>query len=310
MNQNQTHKYEVRGGFLWSPKTAKGGRKHYYYDTMTQMEVGDLVFSFYDTRIQAIGVVQKRATTAPKPDFGGAGEVWDSVGWLVDVEFVPSQTPFRPKDIIDQLIPFLPGKYSPLQKNGNGIQSVYLTEINEQIAEVLLVNSGGEVGSILNQLAPTTSDEDQFEEEFPVFQDAPKVLQGDPIAIQVGEARRGQGIFKHNLRLIESKCRLTGVQDPRHLRASHIKPWSKSTTPEKIDGFNGLLLSPHVDHLFDRGFISFKDNGEILRSPRLSQKVMVQWSLDSIERTESFNKEQSHYMEFHRDEVFINGKTA
>ena len=83
MNQNQTHKYEVRGGFLWSPKTAKGGRKHYYYDTMTQMEVGDLVFSFYDTRIQAIGVVQKRATTAPKPDFGGAGEVWDSVGWLV-----------------------------------------------------------------------------------------------------------------------------------------------------------------------------------------------------------------------------------
>ena len=305
VNQNKTYQIEVKGGFLWSPKTRKGGLKNYFYDTMTFVRPGDIVFSFFKTRIQAVGVVQRSAMTAPKPaEFGAAGVAWDSTGWLVDVEFIPCQTPFRPKDVIEHLRQYLPAKYSPLLQNGNGVQNLYLTEIQESFAFALLAFGGMGLEGILHQLAPIEDPVDEAFVSVPPLQDAPKFLDGDPVKIQEVEARRGQGIFKHNLRLIESQCRLTGVKNLRHLRASHIKPWSKSTDSEKVDGANGLLLSPHVDHLFDRGFISFKNNGEILRSPVLDPVVMVQWSLDKVESAGSFNSEQSDYLEYHRDSIF------
>lgn len=301
VNQNQTHRFEVRGGYLWSPKTAKGGRKNHFYDTMAELQAGDVVFSFFDTKIQAVGVVQSQAVTAPKPEFGAAGKAWDSVGWLVDVEFVPCPAPFRPKEVIEDLIPHLPEKYAPLQKNGNGLQTIYLTEISESLAHRLLVHSQSELAVVLLDAAPLTpSYEDQPEE----FKDAPKGTMGELQKQQLVLARRGQGIFKHNVRLVESRCRLTGLARARHLRASHIKPWSKANDAEKIDGANGLLLSPHVDHLFDRGFITFRASGDVLVSSKLEDDVLERWSLESVGNAGAFSREQSVYLDYHRDEVF------
>jgi putative restriction endonuclease len=69
---------------------------------------------------------------------------------------------------------------------------------------------------------------------------------------------------------IEKCCRITQIADLRLLRASHIKPWRAcNNNQERLDGNNGLLLSPHVDLLFDRGYISVEDDGTLLRSPRI-----------------------------------------
>ena len=106
MNQNQTHRVELKGGFLWSPKTARGGRRHYFYDTMTELVPGYIIFSFFDTFIQAVGVVQGRAITAPKPEFGAAGDPWDSVGWLVEVDYWHLPAPFRPREHMQSLAPY------------------------------------------------------------------------------------------------------------------------------------------------------------------------------------------------------------
>ncbi|MEZ5459241.1 MAG: HNH endonuclease signature motif containing protein [Steroidobacteraceae bacterium] len=54
---------------------------------------------------------------------------------------------------------------------------------------------------------------------------------------------------------------------PEYLIASHAKPWRDSSNDERLDGENGLLLTPTVDHLFDRGFISFEGNGRVIVSP-------------------------------------------
>ena len=67
-------------------------------------------------------------------------------------------------------------------------------------------------------------------------------------------ARRGQGLFKQRVMRIESRCRITGVDNPSHLLASHCKPWRDSSNEERLNGENGLLLTPSIDHLFDRGF--------------------------------------------------------
>jgi predicted restriction endonuclease len=104
--------------------------------------------------------------------------------------------------------------------------------------------------------------------------------------------------------LVENHCRITGVTNIRHLRASHIKPWSLSNNDEKLDGYNGLLLSPHVDHLFDRGFISFQDSGAILVSKELSPRVLDQWSINPSQNVGDFKTGQFEYLEFHRETVF------
>jgi hypothetical protein len=62
-------------------------------------------------------------------------------------------------------------------------------------------------------------------------------------------ARRGQGLFKERVMAIESRCRITLVENPVHLMASHCKPWRDSTNEERLNGENGLLLTPSIDHL-------------------------------------------------------------
>ena len=75
---------------------------------------------------------------------------------------------------------------------------------------------------------------------------------------QLIKARRGQGTFQVRVEAIEAACRVTGVKDRQFLVASHIKPWRASDNAEKLDGNNGQLLSPHVDKVFDNGWITFR----------------------------------------------------
>jgi len=118
VNQNQTHHQEIEGGYMWSPKTKKNGARNTFYDNMTQVKPGDIVFSFFGSRIPYLGVITSHGYSRPKPDFGSAGDAWDQDGWMVNVDYRPVRNKIRPKDYIDQIRPYLPDRYSPLQKTG------------------------------------------------------------------------------------------------------------------------------------------------------------------------------------------------
>ena len=90
----------------------------------------------------------------------------------------------------------------------------------------------------------------------------------------------------------------------KHLRASHIKPWRVSTPYEKLDGNNGLLLSPHIDHLFDRGYISFAPNGSLLVAPQLTRDILEAWNINPKLTVAAFSTEQSVYLRYHNENVF------
>lgn len=301
VNQNQTYKFEVPGGFLWSPKTRADGGRNYFYETMEEVRPGDLVFSYCDTYIRAIGIVQRAAVTAPKPNFESAGSNWSNEGWYVEVEFAELTNPLKPKDFMEQIRPLLAEKYAPLQNNGNGLQGIYLTEISPQFGELLVVLSKADIGTIQQELAPLPEDESTYEINLEI---ETRKLQGDLEKVQLTKSRRGQGVFKANVRLIEDHCRITGVKNIRHLRASHIKPWSLSNNEEKLDGNNGLLLSPHIDHLFDQGFIGFTNNGKLLISNELSRSILDKWAINPNQNVGTFTAKQSKYLEFHLDTVF------
>ena len=97
----------------------------------------------------------------------------------------------------------------------------------------------------------------------------PRDTEAERLVIQ----RVGQDIFREALMTYwGGRCAVTGVAEPRLLRASHIKPWARcETDAERLDVHNGLLLAAHIDAAFDAGLISFADNGAIVFSPQFTQ---------------------------------------
>src|SRR5262245_54464224 len=124
------------------------------------------------------------------------------------------------------------------------------------------------------------------------------------------KARHGHGHFKENVMKVEAACRITMVDNPIHLIGSHIKPWRDSDNSERLDGENGLLLTPSIDHLFDRGFISFDGNGDLLISPRADNVSLERMGVRSGVNVGNFSLSQKAYLEFHRDEVFLRSRMA
>ena len=122
---------------------------------------------------------------------------------------------------------------------------------------------------------------------------------------QLVKSRVGQGLFRENVQETEHCCRVSKVADPRFLIASHIKPWRCSNNQERLDGENGLLLSPNVDRLFDRGFISFMDDGTLLISPVADRVTLGRLGVPSKANVGGFTAKQKQYLGYHRREVFL-----
>ncbi len=139
VNHKQTYKEEIGGGYVWSPKTKKNGVRNETYINLTRTAINDTVFSYAKGNIIAVGRVLGRWREAARPsEFGSVGEQWDKDGWLVPIEWVPLEFPFSPRAYLSRILDLLPQKHSPLQQNGHGNQSVYLTEISEGLGEELL----------------------------------------------------------------------------------------------------------------------------------------------------------------------------
>src|SRR5687768_1941172 len=116
VNHKQTREQEVRGGYLWSPMRNADGRFNQSYENMRLVRPGDIVFSYADAQIGAIGYVAEAASVSPKPtEFGTIGSYWANEGWLVSLHFTPAPRSLRPKDRLDSIAPLLPKKYSPIQ---------------------------------------------------------------------------------------------------------------------------------------------------------------------------------------------------
>jgi putative restriction endonuclease len=304
VNHKHTFRQEVEGSYLWSPKANKTGARNVSYDNLTRTIPGDVVFSYAEGKIGAVGVVIDRVRTAPTPTESGeaAAPVQTEAGWLLPVRFELLPQPLAPKDHMTRLAPLLPPKHSPIRASGAGNQAVYLAEIPSSLAAVLRELLEGHVQEIEEKVAIETNDQltDSAMEER-IWQ---RTNLGPREKRWLINARLGQGVFRANVERIERSCRVTGVMDRRHLRATHIKPWKLSDDREKLDGYNGLLLSPHVDHLFSRGHISFSDDGRMLISMHLNPVVVKVWGLDKPRLPEPFGPQQRAYLEFHRRYIF------
>ena len=113
--------------------------------------------------------------------------------------------------------------------------------------------------------------------------------------------RIGQGKFREELISHWGRCAISGYPNCRFLVASHIKPWSKSTSLERLNSFNGLLLLPNLDKIFDLGYITFEESGVI----RISEAV-EQPSLLGLHQGMKVELQEAHqeFMAYHRTKKF------
>ncbi|MGA4005811.1 HNH endonuclease [Ralstonia nicotianae] len=126
----------------------------------------------------------------------------------------------------------------------------------------------------------------------------PQTTEAERLVVQ----RVGQDLFRNALMdYWQGRCCVTGLAVPALLRASHIKPWAKcQSDDERLDVFNGLLLAPHIDALFDGGWISFSDKGRLLVSEALPSAARAQLGVSPEWTICNLKPAHVPYLAFHR----------
>lgn len=120
-------------------------------------------------------------------------------------------------------------------------------------------------------------------------------------------SRVGQGQFRQQvLNMWNNQCCVTHSKILDAIRASHIKPWSKSTDYERMDPFNGLPLIATLDSLFDAGLITFLSDGKMKVSKKVSETQIKILGLKKLSLFKKPNRRLDHYLEYHRQNIFIN----
>src|SRR5690606_35468858 len=150
----------------------------------------------------------------------------------------------------------------PIRKNGHGNQGCYLARISDALGHLLFAMTRADELTL-----PTTQFVHEPEPDNEILEDLHRINDDPELQatqrIQLTKARVGQGLFRKRVILLADACKVTGISDRRLLVASHIKAWRDSTNAERINGHNGVLLSPHVDALFDEHLITFEDDGQM-----------------------------------------------
>lgn len=108
------------------------------------------------------------------------------------------------------------------------------------------------------------------EEDIKKYSDV-ESLAGEECEIIVNARKNQDKIRRNAVKKYNGKCVLCGIGIDTALRASHIKSWADSTSKEKGDHENVLLLCANHDALFDKHLISFDDNGYLLISAEINE---------------------------------------
>ncbi|HAS6319066.1 TPA: HNH endonuclease [Vibrio vulnificus] len=283
--------------FLWAPshsytangeKTVKGGWGH-----VPKIKRDDIIICHENKRVIYVAQALEDAYPAPRPASRTYDE-WKKEGNKVDVNLIVLERPVSTSEFKHHIIERFNDQCEPKLFNvdGNATQN-YMVAIPEAVAGIILSS----LDSVnLDVLKPTKKLNAGSK-----GRNKRKATKGG-VRLSRSNARIGQGAFRDEvLDMWNDTCPVTSVSMPELLIASHIVPWALSDDDEKIDGYNGLPLSPNVDKLFDKGLISFSDNGEILISPSLPLETLRALGISENTLIIGLTEEHAYYLGRHRE---------
>jgi putative restriction endonuclease len=132
--------------------------------------------------------------------------------------------------------------------------------------------------------------------------DLPRSTEAERLVVQ----RVGQYLFRAALLdFWQARCCVTGLAVPELLRASHIKPWAScASDDERLDVFNGLLLSPNMDALFDSGLMTIGDDGSVMLSSLLPAESIGGLTKLPLQPISGLRPQHRAYLRHHRSFVW------
>ncbi len=277
VNIGATYQEVLQNKFLWAPLFSESpkdkndpskGTKiiHFpHWDNVGLVKRGDIIFCNFERNIQFIAVAKTDAYEADHP-ITRAFNTWQAKGNQVEIEIVDLETPLSIQGYISDSfkIRFNAESNPKVICDNDSVFQGYMASLSDA-AGVILLKLAGDSESIVVEKSR------YFSQHSPSINENEK-KQKPTTKLALAESRIGQGKFRKDLLAHWETCPITGVLNPDLLIASHIYPWSLSNDTERLDPYNGFLLAVHVDRLFDKGLISFSDNGKIIISPLLSSK--------------------------------------
>lgn len=214
---------------------------------------------------------------------------FDAVAWVSRGELEP----FRIDVSSGRLLRELQREYPAAVGQGPGVGGVLAGGI--EVLDVLM----GRAARLARALPDNAARE---------YRERLESLRPDSTEVErVVRQRVGQDLFRGALLdYWGHACAVTGLTVPALLRASHAKPWAAcENDEERLDVFNGFLLAPHLDALFDGGWVTFDDAGELVLSPRLSRATLEVLGLsERALRLRWIEADHVPYLAYHREYVF------
>lgn len=287
VNLGKTHKEVEQYKFLWAPlfTVNKKGTKvvRRGWEIVKEVKKGDIIFCHQNGKIVYLARAKTNPYESPRPDNRKYKE-WTYEGSRIDVDLI----------VLD--IPILVDKF----------RLIFITHYNRYCDPFIFDITGNVAQKYMSKIPPDAASliSTFIDEDISIdFNN-----KSSSVISRIGKnktiltkARIGQGKYRKDLlKLWKNKCAVTKVADKNLLVASHIVAWNISDPKEKIDPYNGLLLTPNLDKLFDLGFISFDDNGNMLFKKEI-ENSLERLSINKNSKLRCVFEQNIKYLKRHRE---------
>jgi hypothetical protein len=289
VSQQILYASQRQGHYLWAPKTNDSGQSFYHWRNMKRVQPGDVIFSYANRTFPAVSIARTEAYNADCPPQPTLPD-WQGEGRRIDVSYRDFAPPVPLDGVLALLAPLLPAKQAPLYADRTDYPG-YIFELPGRAGRLLLDYLASPMGQ-------------KGDEAITAIVPASVREAGQRQALAA--SRLGLGPWRQAVADIwKSRCAVTRCEQIELLRTRHIKPWCDSTHEERLDPYNGLLLSPLYDAAFSAGLITFQEGGRLVLSTAVNT---YQWDLLAMRRTTwltAIHDEHQPYLEYHREQVFL-----
>jgi putative restriction endonuclease len=289
VNQGSSYSDERNAGLLWAPErtagtSTVGGSKLVHWETMTEVEPGDVVFTYANSHLRGYAVASSAAVLMGRPYSVGTMYSPLQGGRAVFCNYYELQTPLPLATITSDI-----SLRIELQSGTNPV-----FDVRCRVAQKYLCRISSKAAELLSKLVGLP-----FKAEHSIE------MELTPTTVQrLAEARIGQGKFRDDLIYsFNGACAVTGLSVAPLLRASHIKPWTVSNNQERLDPENGVLLAAGVDAAFDRGYIGFDAGGALLSKPMFGSEERASLGIPVahfVLNSTFLTQRRSEYLALHR----------
>lgn len=298
VNLGTTHKEVMANNFLWAPthKVSKGKKIYIQgFSNVSEVKKDDVIFCHNSGFIISVAVAISDAKLSERPNNRNFDK-WGRDGYKVDVKLIELKQKIETVLFRNELFERYNHMCSPklLNEKTRHATENYMTSIPDAAAMLIYSFIEDDLLKIGEHKGSNTKGKQ-------------RVKKAEREAII--KARVGQGQFRKDLfKIWKGECPVTKIDVPELLIASHMLPWALSNDEDKVNPNNGILLSPAVDKLFDKGFISFSDEGALLVNSHFNKQNVLKLGLDSNNVKIKFNSEQKAFLGKHRELFMVNAK--